>query len=40
MSQGQSEEEALSNIQEAIKLCLEVRGERGLPMTLPAYPIP
>ena len=34
MSQGRSEEEALKNIQEAIKLCLDVRRERGLPLTI------
>jgi len=34
MSQGNTEEEALQNIQEAIQLCLEVRQERGLPLTL------
>jgi predicted RNase H-like HicB family nuclease len=34
MSQGSTEEEALQNIQEAIQLCLEVRQERGLPLTI------
>ncbi|MDY7093803.1 MAG: type II toxin-antitoxin system HicB family antitoxin [Acidobacteriota bacterium] len=34
VSQGQSREEALENIQEAISLCLEVRAERGLPLTV------
>ncbi len=44
MSQGSTEEEALQNIQEAIQLCLEVRREKGLPLTvqsleveIPAY---
>lgn len=31
VSQGDSLEEALDNIREAILLCLEVRGEEGLP---------
>ncbi|GAB4405394.1 MAG: type II toxin-antitoxin system HicB family antitoxin [Anaerolineales bacterium] len=34
VSQGRTEEEALANIKEAIQLCLEVRAERGLPLTL------
>jgi predicted RNase H-like HicB family nuclease len=33
VSQGSSKSEALENIQEAISLCLEVRAERGLPLT-------
>jgi len=34
VSQGKSREEALDNIAEAIRLCLEVRAERGLPLTV------
>ena len=34
MSQGGTREEALSNVQEAIALCVEVRAERGLPLTI------
>ncbi|MFH0822916.1 MAG: type II toxin-antitoxin system HicB family antitoxin [Pseudomonadota bacterium] len=34
VSQGETKEEALKNIQEAIALCLEVRAERGLPLTI------
>ena len=34
MSQGRTEREALDNIREAISLCLEVRRERGLPLTI------
>lgn len=34
VSQGQTREEALANIREAIGLCLEVRAERGLPLTV------
>lgn len=34
MSQGKTEEEALEMIKDAIKLCLEVRREMGLPETV------
>ena len=34
VSQGATKEEALENIGEAIKLCLEVRAEQGLPLTI------
>jgi predicted RNase H-like HicB family nuclease len=34
VSQGASKEEALENIRQAIKLCLEVRAEQGLPLTV------
>ena len=34
VSQGQSKEEALANIQEAIALCIEVRAEQGWPLTI------
>jgi len=34
MSQGKTQAEALQNIQEAIQLCLEVRQEQGLPLTI------
>ena len=33
VSQGQTRDEALANIENAIRLCLEVRAERGLPLT-------
>ncbi len=39
ISQGQTEQEALENIREAIELCLEVRAERGMPLTIPTYEI-
>ena len=34
VSQGKTEEEAEKNIREAIKECLEVRAEKGLPLTV------
>lgn len=34
VSQGTTREEALEEIQEAIRLCLEVRAERGMPLTV------
>lgn len=34
VSQGATREEALANIHEAIAACLEVRAERGLPLTI------
>ena len=33
-SQGATRDEALENIQEAIALCLDVRAEEGLPLTV------
>jgi len=34
VSQGKTEQETEKNIQEAIKECLEVRAEKGLPLTV------
>jgi predicted RNase H-like HicB family nuclease len=34
VSQGKTREEALDNIKDAIALCLEVRAEQGLPLTI------
>ncbi len=34
VSQGKTQEEALANIKEAILLALEVRAERGMPLTV------
>ena len=34
VSQGKTKDEALANIKEAIALCLEVRAEEGLPLTI------
>jgi len=33
VSQGETKPAALKNIKEAIRLCLEVRAERGMPLT-------
>jgi len=34
VTQGNTRDEALTNIREAIAGCLEVRAERGMPLTL------
>jgi predicted RNase H-like HicB family nuclease len=34
ISQGETREEAVTNIREAIAACLEVRAERGMPLTI------
>jgi predicted RNase H-like HicB family nuclease len=34
VSQGATRDEALQNIEEAMALCLEVRGEFGMPLTI------
>ena len=34
VSQGHTKEEALANIREAIELCIEVRAELGMPLTI------
>jgi predicted RNase H-like HicB family nuclease len=34
ISQGKTKEKALENIKDAIKLCLEVRAEKGLQLTI------
>ncbi len=34
VSQGRSEAEALANIQDAIRACLDVRAEQGMPLTV------
>lgn len=35
VSQGGSRAEAIENVKDAIKLCLEVRAERGMPLSAP-----
>ena len=34
VSQGETEEDALLNVREAIRECLEVRAELGMPLTV------
>jgi predicted RNase H-like HicB family nuclease len=34
VSQGKTKQEAVESIKEAIALCLEVRAEKGLPLTI------
>lgn len=34
VSQGETEQEAERNIQDAIRECLEVRAEKGMPLTV------
>ena len=34
VSQGATKDEALVNIREAIAVCMEVRAEQGLPLTI------
>ena len=34
VSQGETKDEALENVKEAIALCLEVRAEKGMPLTI------
>ena len=34
MSQGRTEQEAERNIRDAIRVCLEVRAEQGMPLTV------
>lgn len=34
VSQGATKDEAIANIREAIELCIEVRAEQGLPLTV------
>ena len=34
VSQGDTKDEALANIREAIEICIEVRAELGMPLTI------
>ncbi len=34
VSQGETKDEAVENIKDAIKVCLEVRAEKGMPLTI------
>lgn len=39
VSQGETREQALENIKDAIALCLQVRSERGLPLTVETHQV-
>ncbi|AVH65899.1 HicB family protein [Nostoc sp. 'Peltigera membranacea cyanobiont' 213] len=39
VSQGQTKKEALENIKDAIAACLQVRAERGLPLTIETHQV-
>lgn len=39
VSQGSSRADALANIRDAIKVCLEVRAEQGLPLTVEMHQV-
>ena len=39
VSQGNTEKEALDNIKDAIRQCLEVRAERGMPLTITVHKV-
>ena len=39
ISQGKTREDALKNIKEAIQLCLDVRAEQGLPLTIETHQV-
>jgi predicted RNase H-like HicB family nuclease len=39
VSQGQNKDEALTNIEDAIRICLEVRAEQGLPLTIETHQV-
>ena len=39
VSQGETEDEALENITDAIRECLEVRAERGMPLTVAVHEV-
>ena len=39
VSQGATEREALKNVEEAIRECLEVRAEKGMPLTVAVHQV-
>jgi predicted RNase H-like HicB family nuclease len=39
VSQGKTEQEAEDNIRDAIKECLEVRAEKGMPLTVTTHQV-
>ena len=38
VSQGTTKEEALANVEDAIRACLQVQSERGMPLTVETRP--
>ena len=39
VSQGATEKEALKNVEEAIRECLDVRAEKGMPLTVAVHQV-
>ena len=39
VSQGETKQQALENIKDAISACLQVRAERGMPLTVETHQI-
>ena len=39
VSQGETREQAIANVQDAIRECLEVRAERGMPLTVTTHEV-
>lgn len=39
VSQGATKDEALANVEDAIKACVEVRAERGMPLTVETHQV-
>ena len=39
VSQGKTKNDALKNLDEAVRACLEVRAERGMPLTVETHQI-
>jgi predicted RNase H-like HicB family nuclease len=39
VSQGKTRDDAMANVREAIAACLEVRAERGLPLTVETHQV-
>ena len=39
VSQGQTKQEALENVKDAIAACLQARAERGMPLTVETYQV-
>ena len=37
VSQGKTEEEAIENVKDAIEQCIQVRAERGMPLTVEEF---